>query len=135
MPLKITRASDPITVNRINMVIYGPPGIGKTSLAFTADSPLLLDFDAGSYRAANRKDVVRVAVMAMRVVLDGDHTLDQWRRDKGLDALTPDAAKPEGETQQAGTYEPCGGCGALTPGDRCIGCLHDFGAAKPEGGP
>lgn len=60
MPLNITRATDPITVDRISLVIYGPPGIGKTSLAFTAEDPLLLDFDAGSYRAANRKDVVRV---------------------------------------------------------------------------
>jgi hypothetical protein len=60
MSLKITRANDPITVDRLNMVIYGPPGIAKTSLAFTAADPLLLDFDQGSHRAANRKDVVRV---------------------------------------------------------------------------
>lgn len=60
MALKITRAADPIKVERINMVIYGPPGIAKTSLAFTAPDPLLLDFDNGSHRAANRKDVVRV---------------------------------------------------------------------------
>jgi len=61
MPLKITRASDPIKVDRLNMVIYGPPGIAKTSLAFTAADPLLLDFDNGSHRAANRKDVVRIS--------------------------------------------------------------------------
>lgn len=61
MVLKITRAADPITVERLNMVIYGPPGIAKTSLAFTAADPLLLDFDNGSHRAANRKDVVRVS--------------------------------------------------------------------------
>lgn len=61
MALKITRASDPITVDRLNMVLYGPPGLGKTSVAFTAASPLLLDFDNGSHRAANRKDVVRVS--------------------------------------------------------------------------
>jgi len=60
MTLKITRASDPITVERLNTVIYGPPGLGKSSLAFTADTPLLLDFDNGSHRAANRKDTVRV---------------------------------------------------------------------------
>lgn len=58
--LKITRAADPIRVDRLNMVIYGPPGIAKTSLAFTSADPLLLDFDKGSHRAANRKDVVRV---------------------------------------------------------------------------
>lgn len=61
MALKITRAADPITVERLNMVIYGPPGLGKSSLAFTAEAPLLLDFDNGSHRAVNRKDVVQVA--------------------------------------------------------------------------
>lgn len=60
MSLKITRAADPILVERLNLVLYGPPGIAKTSLAFTADAPLLLDFDNGSHRAPNRKDVVRV---------------------------------------------------------------------------
>lgn len=60
MALRITKASEPITVERLNTVIYGPPGLGKSSLAFTADTPLLLDFDNGSHRAANRKDTVRV---------------------------------------------------------------------------
>lgn len=61
MPLKITRASDPISVERLNMVIYGPPGLGKSSVAFTAEAPLLLDFDNGSHRAANRRDTVRIS--------------------------------------------------------------------------
>jgi hypothetical protein len=58
--LKITKAADPIKVERLNLCIYAQPGIGKTSLAFTADAPLLLDFDQGAHRAANRKDTVRV---------------------------------------------------------------------------
>jgi hypothetical protein len=61
MPLRITKSSDPIRVERLNVVVYGPPGLGKSSLAFTADNPLLLDFDNGAHRAANRKDVVRVS--------------------------------------------------------------------------
>jgi hypothetical protein len=61
MPLRITKSSEPIRVERLNLVVYGPPGLGKTSLAFTAAEPLLLDFDNGSHRAANRKDVVRVS--------------------------------------------------------------------------
>lgn len=60
MALRITRATDPIRVERLNLVIYAPPGVGKTSLAFTAKAPLLLDFDNGAYRAANRKDSVTV---------------------------------------------------------------------------
>jgi len=60
MSLRITKASDPIKVERLNVCLYGQPGSGKSSLAFTADAPLLLDFDQGAHRAANRKDIVRV---------------------------------------------------------------------------
>lgn len=61
MALKITTASEPIPVNRITMALYGDPGVGKTTLAFSADKPLLFDFDNGAHRASNRQDVVRVA--------------------------------------------------------------------------
>lgn len=60
MALKIISASTPIHVQRLNVTLYAQPGIGKTSLAFTADRPLLLDFDLGAHRAANRKDTVQV---------------------------------------------------------------------------
>jgi hypothetical protein len=60
MPLKITKAAEPIHIDRLKLVIYGQPGVAKTSIAFTAPAPLLLDFDGGSYRAANRKDVVLI---------------------------------------------------------------------------
>jgi hypothetical protein len=62
MSLKITRATDPIRVERLNVCIYGQPGAGKTSLAFTASRPLLLDFDNGAHRASGRKDTVQVKV-------------------------------------------------------------------------
>ncbi len=60
MALRITKSSEPIRVERLNVCIYGQPGAGKSSLAFTTDAPLLLDFDQGAHRAANRKDIVRV---------------------------------------------------------------------------
>lgn len=60
MALRIVRSSDPIEVTRLNLCIYAAPGLGKTSISFTADKPLLLDFDRGAHRAANRKDIVQV---------------------------------------------------------------------------
>lgn len=38
-----------------------------------------------------RKEAVQVAVMAMRMILDGDHCYEPWRAEKGLDPLDPAA--------------------------------------------
>lgn len=59
MPLKIVPASEPIHVEQIVLTLYAPPGVGKTSLASSADAPLLLDTDRGSYRSAFRPDSVQ----------------------------------------------------------------------------
>src|SRR5262245_47716571 len=61
MALRITKSSDPIEVKQLISCIYSPPGIGKSSLAFSAASPLLLDFDSGAHRALNRGDSVAVS--------------------------------------------------------------------------
>ena len=61
MALRVIKAKDPITVDRLNVVVYAAPGLGKSTLAFTASQPLMLDFDQGAHRAANRKDAVRIA--------------------------------------------------------------------------
>lgn len=61
MALRIVKSSDPIKVERINLCLYAPPGLGKTTLAFSTEAPLLLDFDKGVHRAANRKDSVPVS--------------------------------------------------------------------------
>lgn len=60
MALRIVKASEPITVEKVIICLYSSPGVGKTSLGFTADSPLLLDFDGGAYRSGNRGDSVPV---------------------------------------------------------------------------
>jgi hypothetical protein len=64
MTLRITKATDSIEVKNLTACIYAVPGIGKTTLGFTADKPLLLDFDNGAYRAGNRRDVVQVETWA-----------------------------------------------------------------------
>lgn len=61
MALKITKAVDTIDVQSIVMLIYGQPGIGKTTLAFSAQNPLMLDFDKGAHRSMLRKDTVQVS--------------------------------------------------------------------------
>lgn len=60
MALNIKTASDPVEIGTLITLIYGQPGIGKTSLAFSAEKPLLLDFDAGAHRSGYRKDYVPV---------------------------------------------------------------------------
>lgn len=60
MAIKVTKSDEVIEVKNLCLTIYSQPGLGKTSLAFTASKPLLLDFDKGAYRAVDRKDVVQV---------------------------------------------------------------------------
>ena len=56
--IRIVNATEPISVESIVLMIYGQPGIGKTSIAFTSEAPLCLDFDKGSHRSKFRKDSV-----------------------------------------------------------------------------
>ena len=60
MALRIVPASDPLPIENIVVTVYSAPGLGKTSLAFTAADPLLLNFDNGAHRAAVRGDSVSI---------------------------------------------------------------------------
>lgn len=59
MAIRVTKASDPIFVTRLAMCFHSPPGVGKTSMGFTADDPILLDFDEGAHRSKNRGEFWR----------------------------------------------------------------------------
>ena len=120
MTLKITKASDPINVSRLTVVIYAPPGIGKTSLAFTSAAPLLLDFDNGAQRAANRRDSVRIEKWTDVSDLSADDlaeykTVVVDTAGRALDALTVDIIR---RNPKAGKN------GALT--------LQGYGSLKSE---
>lgn len=51
MALNIVTSVQPIKVENIITFIYGDPGIGKTSLGFSANNAVLFDFDEGAHRA------------------------------------------------------------------------------------
>lgn len=120
MSLKIIKSSDPIKVERLNLCIYGQPGAGKSSLGFTAEEPLLLDFDKGAHRAANRKDTVRVNAWSEITDLNGDDlapykTVIVDTAGRALDTLTADIIRRNPKHGRGG---------ALT--------LQGYGALKSE---
>ena len=72
---KIIKASDPVVVDRIVALIYGQPSTGKSTLAFTAEAPLLLDFDHGAHRTKQwRKDSLPIGTWqdAMEILDDAE---------------------------------------------------------------
>lgn len=93
--LRITKSTEPITVEQLVVCIYSPPGVGKSSLAFTADKALMLDFDGGAYRAANRGDIVAINSWADAGSIKADDvagykTLVIDTAGRALDSLTAD---------------------------------------------
>jgi AAA domain len=50
MALNIITADQPLNVSAIITYIYADPGLGKTSMGFTADKAISFDFDKGSHR-------------------------------------------------------------------------------------
>lgn len=60
MGYRILSADEPNKVESIVCVIFGQPGIGKTSLAFTAEKCLLEDYDNGVQRSVNRQDALKL---------------------------------------------------------------------------
>lgn len=108
MALRIIRATDPITVERLNLTIYAAPGLGKTSIAFTADAPLLLDFDGGVHRAANRGDAVRVSSWRDVTSITQDEISDYGTiiidtAGRALDHLSADIIERNPKMGRAGT--------------------------------
>jgi hypothetical protein len=95
MSLRIVKATEPMKIDNIVLTVYAAPGYGKTTLTFTADKSLLLDFDKGAYRAAKRGDAVPVASWADVQSMSGDdlkpyNTIIIDTAGRALDALAAD---------------------------------------------
>jgi hypothetical protein len=76
--MKIIRSTEPIEVAHPVFLLFGQPGICKSSLGYSAKDPLTLDFDRGAHRAANRRDTLVIDTWA-----------DVAELMKSPDALTP----------------------------------------------
>jgi hypothetical protein len=120
MALKITRASEPLTVDQLVVCIYSPPGLGKSTLGFSAHKPILLDFDKGAHRAANRQDSVQVNEWREVTEISADDLADYQTvvvdtAGRALDLLSADIIRRNPKMGRAG---------ALT--------LQGYGALKSE---
>lgn len=62
--MRIIKSTETISVDHPVFLIFGQPGIGKTSLAYSTKDPLLLDYDQGAHRAANRRDTLQIGAWA-----------------------------------------------------------------------
>lgn len=62
--MRIIKANEAIEVAHPVFLIFGQPGIGKSSLGYSALDPLTLDFDRGAHRAANRRDTLVIDTWA-----------------------------------------------------------------------
>ncbi len=65
--IQIVRGNQPITVKHLIFLLYGQPGICKSSLGFSADEPILLNFDSETAlsRTVNRRDAIDVLTVDM----------------------------------------------------------------------
>jgi hypothetical protein len=58
--VRIVRGTEAIPVEHPVFLIFGQPGICKTSLGYSARRPLLRDYDKGAHRAVNRRDTLLI---------------------------------------------------------------------------
>ena len=110
MAIKIVKAGEPIKVTTAVALILGVPGIGKTTLANSAEKPLLLDYDEGSHRSLNRPDTVRISSWKEIEELsaedvEGYRTLIVDTVGRCLDHLINDIVEREPSLATAGTLK------------------------------
>lgn len=100
--MRIIRATESIPVDHPVFMIFGQPGIGKSSLGYSCKDVLTLDFDKGAHRAANRRDTLVIdtwkdveELMASEEALEPYSALAVDTVGRCLDVLTSHLAKQD----------------------------------------
>lgn len=113
--MNIIKATDLITVDHPVFLLFGQPGICKTSLAYSAKAPLLLDFDKGAHRAANRQDTLQINGWGdVAELMDNKSALDPYQAivvdtvGRCLDMLTADIADKDPKKAPGGNLSQQG---------------------------
>ncbi len=70
--MTLIKKPNELTQTKIKLkgLIYGEPGIGKTSVALSAPKPLLIDFDNGLRRVAKQYQTDSVQIESYQNLLD-----------------------------------------------------------------
>lgn len=113
--MRIIKSTEAIEVLHPVFLIFGQPGICKTSLSYSTKDPLLLDFDNGAHRAANRRDTLQIGswadvneLMTNRDALEPYATVIPDTVGRCLDVMTADIIRetpklgPNGNLSQQG---------------------------------
>lgn len=78
--MRIIKANEPIPIEHPIFLLFGQPGICKTSLGYSAEDPLLLDVDQGAHRAVNRRDTLAIGNWADVVeLMQNPGALDSYK--------------------------------------------------------
>lgn len=113
--MRIIRGTEAIPVEHPVFLIFGQPGILKTSLAYSCKDPLLLDFDQGAHRAVNRRDTLQITnwadvaeLMANPEALAPYGTVIPDTVGRCLDVLAADIAQTEPKKAPGGNLSQQG---------------------------
>lgn len=114
MAAHLIEPTDAIDVSFVPLLIFGPPGSGKTSIAQTCDNPLTLDFDKGIHRSFNRKRTMRfdswpdVLEAGRSGLFDGYKTLVVDTVGRALDMMIPLVASESAKNRGPSGLSPQG---------------------------
>lgn len=113
--MRIIKATDAIPVDHPVFLIFGQPGICKTSLGYSCKDPLLLDYDKGAHRAANRRDTLQIddwgdvaELLDNRDVLAPYATVVKDTVGRCLDVITADIAATDPKKAPGGNLSQQG---------------------------